>query len=136
MQSGGSGSGASVPCRRPRGRPPAWARAALAGLAALIVTGAAAAQPPDRPPLPDALPAPPAAEMTAKQDATAVPDAAATAAITPAVPFDLFGAVIGMATYNTAFTAVTQGAASAATGAIGLVAVAGVAAGLVRPCSR
>jgi hypothetical protein len=97
-------------------------------LAVLIVTAAAAPPVPDTPPVPEAA-AKPAAP--AKPETATAPDAAAKPAILPAVPFDLFGAVIGMATYSTVYTTVTDGAASAAFGALGLATAAGAAAGLI-----
>ena len=124
MQSGGSGSGSPLTSYRPMGRSSARACLALGGLAVLIITGAAAP-----PPLPVAPPQT-ATEVTVKPAAAAAPDAAA-AATNPLASFDLFGALIGMGTYHTAFTAVTDGVASAAMGALGLATAAGAAAGLV-----
>ena len=109
---------------------PGLSRIGIVGLAALTL---AAAAPPPVGSTP-AVPAQAATFTTAAPDAAAKPEAPAPAPkieINQFASWELFGALIGMASYNTAYTAVTQGAASAATGALGLVTAAGAAAGLI-----
>lgn len=137
MKSGGSESRTWSASRSKRWRSPG--SGALAALAVLVVTGAAA------PPFPGPPSAPPQAategiakpgpaavpDGAAKPDETAATEAAAKAEAASRGAIDLFGTLIGIGTYGTAFTAVTQGAMSAATGAIGLAAAAGAAAGVI-----
>ncbi len=134
MRSGGSENGTSLESCALTGRSCGRARTALAGLAVLIVTGAAA---PPSPPVPTPAPpqvatdAPATPDAAAKPEAAAAPDTDLKAEIAAFAPLDLFGALIGMLTYRTAFTAVTEGAMSAATGAIGIATAAGATAGLI-----